>query len=80
MAGWQGRAGKVLPGRGLVREEGNSSRARKGGSAAEHHWPSAISRQTPRGPAASTNLCPLVLDIIPLSDVINSARKISQPK
>lgn len=49
----------------------------------QHCWASptcAVIWQTQHGPAASTNLCPFVLDVVPLSDITNSARKILQPK
>lgn len=49
----------------------------------QHCWASltcAVIWQTQHGPAASTNLWLLVLDVVPLSDISNSARKILQPK
>lgn len=79
--GWlAGGAGRSHLVGGLGEEEGNCSHARKGGSTAEHRWPSTVGWQTLHGPAASTNLCPFVLHVIPLSDFVNSSSKISQPK
>lgn len=79
-AGWRGeQAGPTWQGGFRGDREAAAVQEREGGTA-EHHQPGAVSWQTLHGPAASTNLCPFVLDVIPLSDVMNPARKISQPK